>query len=220
MRTDEMIARLAGDLVPVAPLPHPLRRGLAWLAGTTLFFTTLIAVRTVLADAPVSAVPWSLLAPQAAAVATSMAAAVAAFMMVVAGRSRAVLAWPMAAAAFWIGSLVLGSLREGAAQGLAAPADARLEWLCVAMIVMGSALPLLAMVRMLRGGAALAPRITIALSALSAAGLANVSACFSHPHTSSTVLLFWHVTTVALLVIVGAAAGRSLLAWPRPAVPR
>lgn len=83
------------------------------------------------------------------------------------------------------------------------------------MIGLGGALPAWAMARMLRYGAPLTPRVTSALVALAAAGLANVGACISHPHPSSAVVLLWHGATVAALVAASAWAGQHLISWER-----
>ena len=88
------------------------------------------------------------------------------------------------------------------------------EWLCVAMIAIGGALPALGMALKLRHGAPLTPRITMALAVLAAAGLANVGACVSHPHPSSAVVLIWHGVTVLSLVAVS-SGGTSVLSWDR-----
>jgi hypothetical protein len=96
------------------------------------------------------------------------------------------------------------------------------EWLCIAMIVGGGALPAVLMVRMLRCGAPLTPGLTTALGALAVTGLANVGACLSHPHPSDAVVLIWHGGTIAALVACAAWVGRNLLNWNRlrPVSPR
>ena len=83
------------------------------------------------------------------------------------------------------------------------------------MIALGSALPALGMMLMLRRGAPLTPRVTTALAVLAAAALANVGVCVSHPHPSTAVVLIWHGATLLVLVATSSWAGRSLLAWDR-----
>jgi hypothetical protein len=174
----------------------------------------LVASRLLIAGESVSAIPAWLAASLAAAVVSALAAAVAAFTLVVPGASRRVLGWAAAAALVWLGTLVATSVEQGPA-ALAGP-EAQREWLCVTMIVIGSVLPLGVMVRKLRRGAPLAPGMTMALSTLAAASLASVSACLSHPHTSSVVLLVWHGTVIGTLVAAAAWFGRVALMWKRP----
>ncbi len=212
MKTDDVIDRLARDLRPVRPFRHPVRRGFEWLAVTALLLAAVVLLRAMVTGAPLVGVPAALVIPQAAAIAASAAAAVAAFVTVVPGASRRVLVWPMLAALIWGGGMLAAVLRESRA-GAMGPAAA--EWHCVFLIALGSLVPVAVLVHLLRGGAPLTPRRTLALGVLSAASLANIGACLSLPHTSNAALLLWHGVTVAVLVGIGAMAGPKVLGWPR-----
>ncbi len=214
MKTDDFIERLARGVTPVAPLQRPWRRAATWLIGAAVYIGLLAMTMTSSADVSANSDAWRFLLPQIAAIAVSGAAAAAAFAAIVPGASSRVLLWPSVAVTLWIGILLVGSVQEWQTIGAAGLAPQR-EWLCVAMIGVGGALPAVAMARMLRYGAPLAPRVTSALVALAAAGLANVGACISHPHTSSAVVLLWHGATVASLVAVCAWAGRRVFSWER-----
>jgi hypothetical protein len=214
MKTDDLVERIAMDAGPVTPLRHAGRSGMAWVVGTAGYLAVLVAVRALIVDGSINGLPPLLRLAQVAAIATGAGAAVAAFTLVIPGESRRVLAWPMTAGVVWVASLVVGTVREWPVpiQALQAPH----EWLCVAMIGLGSLLPVAVMLRALRQGAPLAPGLTVSLAVLAAAGLANVGACVANAHTSSTVLLLWHGTTIAALVVAGAALGPSVLVWKRP----
>src|SRR6266540_2811079 len=69
--------------------------------------------------------------------------------------------------------------------------------------VLGGAVLALYIAMMLRRGAPLTPGVTTALGTLAVTGLANVGACFSHPHPSAAVVLVWHGLTIAALVGIG-----------------
>ena len=126
MRTDDVIERLTRDLRPVTPLGHPFRRGLVWLAGTALFLAALLATKAMVSGAPLAAVPQWLAISQLAALATSVGAAVAAFVMVVPGASRLVLVWPIGTTGVWVAGLLVGVFQE---RNLAiARASAAFEW--------------------------------------------------------------------------------------------
>jgi len=213
MKTDDFIEQLARGITPVAPFPQPWRRAAVWLMGAAAYFAALSVMMTSSADVSVTNV-WQFLLPQVAAVGVSAAAAAAAFTSIVPGASSRVLLWPSTVLALWIGILLFGSVQEWQTTGAAGLAPWR-EWLCVAMIGLGGALPAWAMARMLRFGAPLTPRVTSALVALAAAGLANVGACISHPHTSSAVVLLWHGATIATLVAMSAWAGEHVFSWER-----
>jgi hypothetical protein len=214
LKTDDFIERLARGVEPVAPLQRPWRRAAMWLVGAAVYIGLLAMMMTSSADVSANSDAWRFLLPQVAAITVSGAAAAAAFASIVPGASSRVLLWPSVAVALWIGILLVGSVQEWQTTGAAGLAPQR-EWLCVAMIGVGGALPALAMARMLRDGAPLTPRVTSALVALAAAALANVGACISHPHPSSAVVLLWHGTAVASLVAVSAWAGRHVFSWER-----
>ena len=214
MKTDDLVERIARDARPVTPLRHAGRSGVAWAVGTAGYLAVLVAVQVSIVDGSISRLPPLLLLAQVAAVATGASAAVAAFTLVIPGESRRALVWPMTAGFVWVASLLVGIVREWPIPTEAL--QAQHEWLCVAMIGLGSLLPVAVMLRALRQGAPLAPGLTMSLTVLAAAGLANVGACVAHPHTSSTVLLLWHGTTIAALVAAGAGLGRSVLVWKRP----
>jgi hypothetical protein len=214
MKTDDFIEQLANGVTPVARFPRPWRRAAIWLVGAAVYIGVLAMMMTSSADVSANNDVRRFLLPQIAAIAVSGAAATAAFASIVPGASTRVLLWPSVALVLWIGILIVGSIQEWQSAGATGLAPPR-EWLCVAMIGLGGALPAWAMARMLRYGAPLTPRVTSALVALAAAGLANVGACISHPHTSGAVVLLWHGATVAVLVAASAWAGQRLFSWER-----
>ena len=211
MKTNDVLERLARNVEPVTPLPRPWFRVAIWLLGAVMYFGLMALMMTPATRLAANAAGRGFLLLQAAAIIASVTAAGAAFVSVVPGLSSRVLFWPLATVGVWLGSLVPGTLQEwnsGAVSFVSQP-----EWPCVTLIVLGSLVPLLAMTRMLRRGAPLTPRTTLALTALAPAGLANVVACVSNPHASRAVMLFWHGSTVLMLMAVAAGLGTSMLTW-------
>jgi hypothetical protein len=210
MNTNDLIDTLVKDLTPVKPLRQPGVRATVWLLGAAVYIAAVTAGMPE-SGAAVAGSPQLLLA-QLAAVVTGVLAATAAFVSVVPGHSRRWFVLPLIAAAVWIATLV----------GAAPPAafeppilGATREWLCIAQIVLGGA-PLLAVLAvMLRRGAPLNPALTAALSALAVGILANVGACYSHPHTENGVTLVWHGGAILALVLASVAGGRLVLRWRR-----
>jgi hypothetical protein len=215
MKTDDLIEQLARGVEPVVPLQGPWRRAATWLVGAAVYIGVLASMMTSSANVTANGVAWRFLLPQVASIVVSGAAAAAAFASMVPGVSSRVLLWPAGAVVVWIGTLLVGSVQEWQTIGSAGGLAQQREWLCVATIGVGGALPALAMARMLRHGAPLTPRATGALVTLAAAGLANVGACISHPHASSAVVLVWHGATVLALVGISGWAGPRVFSWDR-----
>jgi tetrahydromethanopterin S-methyltransferase subunit C len=69
------------------------------------------------------------------------------------------------------------------------------------------------MVVMLRRGAPLAPRVTIALGALAVAAVGNFGLRLFHLGDASIMVLFWHFGTITLLSAFAACLGPQVLYW-------
>jgi hypothetical protein len=153
------------------------------------------------------------LAEEVFALATGVLAAIAAFASVVPGYNRKLLAPPLVLLALWLGSLGV----SGAHDWLRVDPDGfsfQLEWFCLPAIAIIGAVPAIAMAVMLRQGAPLTPRVSLALGGLAAAGLGNVGLCLIHHQFSGVLVLVWHMSAVVLLSMLGGCAGRYLLNWP------
>ena len=219
MKTDDLIVGLARDARPVQRLRPPWRRAIAWVAATTVYLTGVALFMGPPGRVLAAFGDLRFLLEQLAAGLLGLTAGAAALATVVPGYGRRVLIAPIAAALVWIAAVATGGaqdlLRYGAS-GIPLHAD----WPCVVAIVMTGAVPAVALVRMLRRGAPLAPRMTLVLAGLSTAALANVIACLVRPHDTSITVLLWHGTTV--LAVCGAAGvlGTSVLKWPSSSTPR
>ncbi len=122
---------------------------------------------------------------------------------------------PLAPLTAWLGIVGLGAVQDLRAFG-AGPEVFQVYWRCVATILVGAAVPAVAMLRMLGRGVPLTPHVTAGLGALAAAGLGNLGVCLFHPHDSNLVLLVWHAGTVVFLAGLSASLGSRLLRWPTP----
>jgi len=213
MRTEELIDRLAQDGGPVRPLAPPLRRALTWLAvalGFAVAMVWAIGPRPDLAERLVEA---RFLYEQGAALATAVAAAVAALALTVPDASRLWRLLPVIPGAAWLGSLGVGCLRDWARMG---PDGLRLtpDPECFFYIALIGSLPMLILVLMLRRGAPLRPNWTMGLAALAAAAMGNFALRLFHMQDAALMVLVWQVGAVALIAGVAALAGRSVLRWP------
>ena len=149
---------------------------------------------------------------QWAALLMGITAAAAALASVVPGRRHLVLMLlPLASLTVWLGLIGVRTLQDAETVGLGTVL-LQVNWRCVAGILVGAAVPAVAMARMLGRGAPLTPRLTAGLGGLAAAGLGNFAVCLSHPHGFD---LIWHAGTVLLLVALAAWLGTRILRWPQ-----
>ena len=212
MNTDRLIEGLARDVAPVRPLPLPWMRATLWSLASIAYVLMLALLLTSGEDVSVNTAHRGFFAYQAASMAMGLTAVAAAFASVVPGYSRRTLWLPVAAAAAWLVALLVRVPQEWRTAGLSGLASGH-EVLCVVTIVATAVPPAFGLTLMLRRGAALSPRLTMALSGLAAAGLTNVVTCLASPHTSGMAILAWHGTTLVAVCALAASFGRSLLPW-------
>jgi hypothetical protein len=213
MTTDTLIERLARELEPVRPLPHPAVRTGMWILGAAIYLAVIAVPITSSADFAANTTGGlRFFIPQLLAIVTGVIAAVAAFGSVVPGYPRRLWIAAATAAAAWGASLAIGARGQWSQ-----PVDPALpsEWLCVALIVGIGAPLMLAIAWMLRRGAPFDPPLTVALSALAVTSLTNVGACFTHPHTNNAVTFVWHGLTLLVLVVVSVMMSRQIVGSPR-----
>lgn len=216
--TDALIARLAQDAPPVQPLPHPAWRMLSWAVVALLFGMAMVWAIGPRPDLVERLGDGRFVLEQGAALATGLAAAVAALSMTVPGASPLLRLLPVAPGAVWVGTLSVGCLRDWwrlGPEGLQITPDLA----CLFYISLISSLPALVLLSMLRRGVPLAPRWTTLLAALAAAGLGNFALRFFHMQDAALMVLVWQVGSVALLTALAGLAGRQLLPWSaRPVI--
>jgi hypothetical protein len=212
MKTEDLMAGLARDVRPVRRLRHPWLRATMWVAPTTIYLAGVVLFMAPPGRLAAAFVDLRFSLEQLAAGLVGLTAGAAALATVVPGRSRRVFIAPIAAGVLWSILVAIGCVQD-ALRYRATGIPLQTDWPCVAAIVMIGALPAVALVHMLRRGAPLTPRITLALAGLSAAALANVSACLVRQHDTSLTVLLWHGTTVMALCVAAGLLGTSLLKW-------
>jgi hypothetical protein len=212
MKTEDLMAGLARDVRPVRRLRHPWLRATMWVAATTIYLAAVVLLMAPPGRLAAAFGDLRFLFEQLAAGLVGLTAGAAALATVVPGRSRRVFIAPIAAGALWSIIVAIGCAQD-ALRYRATGIPLQTDWPCVVAIVMIGALPAVALVHMLRRGAPLTPRITLALAGLSAAALANVSACLVRQHDTSLTVLLWHATTVLALCGAAGLLGTSLLKW-------
>jgi len=212
METNDLVARLAVDAAPVRRLPSPAVRVVIWLAISA---PVVLAVMVLMS----SGVPLLLvlfdrqfLIEETAILATALTAAFAAFWSVIPGAERKFLLLPLVPLAVWLTSLGEGCVRDWFSVGVDG-LQLRLDGDCVVPAALMAIIPTAAMLVMLRRGAPLVPRATLALGVLAVAALGNFGLRLFHLGDVSVMVLFWHFGSVLLLSLIAASLGRSVLHW-------
>ncbi|MEH3144941.1 MAG: NrsF family protein [Methylobacterium frigidaeris] len=200
-----LLDALAGDLAPVRPLAPPLVRALAWFAAVLGLALVLLLAAADLADLRQRMAQPVVLVAALGAGATALAAALAACLSGVPGRSRFWALLPLPPALVWIGASGVGCLSPS-------PPGAADQTGGCAVTIMALSLPLsLLAVLMLRRTCPLRPALTAGLGGLAAAAGAAALLALVHPHAATAADLAIHVVAVALVVLANLVAGGRLL---------
>jgi hypothetical protein len=212
MDTDEFIKRLAADLQPVRPLRPPWARAVLWLGIALPYVAAVVWGKLMMIDAAQIGADARFMVEQAATLATALTAAIAAFRSVIPGFDRRVLLLPLAPLGLWLASVGHGCVQDWlrfGADGL----TIRPDWDCLPPATVIGIVPAIVLVLMLRKGAPLRPRMTLALAALAVASVANFGLQFAHVRDVSIMVLVWHLGAAAALSALGGSLGELVLGW-------
>jgi hypothetical protein len=215
MDTDEFIKHLAADLQPVRPLKRPLARAILWLGLAFAYVVAVVWSKLMLVDPAQIVVDTRFLIEQAATIATALIAAIAAFGSVIPGFDRRMLLLLPLALGVWLASVGQGCMQDWLRFGTYG-LSLRPDWDCLPSAVMIAIPPAAALVAMLRKGAPLRPRLTLALAALAVASVTNFGLQFAHVRDASIMVLVWHLGAAAVLSALGGSLGQIVLGRRRP----
>ncbi|MQA66166.1 MAG: DUF1109 family protein [Alphaproteobacteria bacterium] len=211
-QTDNLIRRLAAGCVGTASLPSPQRRMLSWFAASIPYVALVVLVMSPRPDLFDKVMDTRFVIEQSGALLTALTAAMAAFCATIPGLPTWRLLLPLAPLALWVGSLGQGCLSALFERGTAA-LKLMPDLICFPAILMVSLLPAILMITMLRRGAPLMPKITVAYGALAATALGNFGLRLFHPQDASLMVLVWQFGTVVILTAFASLFGRRLLRW-------
>jgi hypothetical protein len=210
--TPELIDALVECATPVRRLRPPLVRAGLWLALAAVILALLAVghgVRVALVERlhqPVFAVSI------AAALATAILAAVAAFMVSLPDRSQWWLLLPAPALAVWVGTIGYGCLTDWVSIG---PDGVHMgETLrCFATLVLTSVPLAIALAVMLRYAALLRPGAVTLAGALAVAAITSSALSLFHDLDATMMILIWNLGTAALITALGSLFGRRMFMW-------
>jgi hypothetical protein len=199
---EALIGRLSGALRPVRRLASPWRRAAVWL-GASFWLAGLLGLFT----------DWSALAHRlmatpdmgaafAGGLLTAVAAAIAAFVTSVPGRSAWWAALPAPPLGLWLAASSAGCLRRAPAPFT--EAEPHMHAMACIYVIILIALPLAVLLMLqLRRACPLRPRLTAALGGLASAGAAATLLTLIHPFDATFEDLAAHF--VAVVIVVGGA---------------
>ena len=208
MKTEELIAQLAGVAEPVRPLPPPWLRAIAWSAVAVFSSTVGIAVFGVRSDIATAIREQQFVWTALVVMATAVCAVMAALVLAIPGAERSPIlrGSTLLLGGLWAVMLVDAIVRTG--HGFAAVSD----WYVCFVRVTGMALvPTALLFGMLRRAAPLRFAWTSGLAAMSATAVGAVAIQFICPLSDPGHALLGHFGPVMVFGSVGVLAARRLL---------
>jgi hypothetical protein len=207
--TPDLIESLVERAIPVRRLRPPLLRALTWLALAGVVLALLAVAHGVRSDLAAHLGQPAFVLAVAAALATGVLAAIAAFMISVPDRSRWWLVLPAPALAVWVATIGYGCLTDWVDIG---PDGVRLGETarCFATVVLTGVPLSIAMLVMLRHAAWLRPDAVIVTGALAVAAFTSAALSLLHDLDATVMILVWNLGTAALITGLGGVFGRGL----------
>lgn len=213
--TQKLIDELVAGASPVRRLRPPLVRALSWLALAGAILVLLAIGHGVRSDLAEHLRQPIFLVSIAAALATGVLAAIAAFMVSLPDRSQGWLLLPAPTLALWVGTIGYGCLTDWVAVG---PDGVHLGETvrCFATLVLTSVPLAIALAMMLRHAALLRPVAATLAGALAVAAITSSALALMHDIDATAMILLWNLGTAAVIVALGALFGSRLFRAPRP----
>ena len=213
MRTEDLIADLAGRVTPVRPLPSPGRRALGWCAIAGVCAAAGIAFFGPRPDVATRLTQPDYLSTAALALTTAMLAVMATLVLSVPGAERTPWLRGLLVAVFatWAATMVWAVAATG--HGLPFATDP--HWpACFARVVIVSVVPAIALFTMARRAAPLRPGWTGAFAGVAAASTAALVVQIACPLDDAGHAFLGHFVPVLVIAALGLAAGRWLVRRP------
>ncbi|MGH8790253.1 MAG: NrsF family protein [Cupriavidus necator] len=213
--TSNLIDALVADGRPVRRLRPPVVRAACWLLLAVLILVLAAFHHGVRPDLALKLEQSVFVTGIAAAMLTSVLAAVAAFMASVPGRSRRWLLLPLPALLVWFATIGYGCLTDWVRIG---PGGISLGETasCFATLLLVSVPLSFALLIMLRYVARLAPAPVAMCGSLAVASMTATALSILHPLDATAMILMWNVGVALLFVGISARYGGRLFSWVAP----
>ena len=212
MDTDALISRMAENSGPVERLHAPWLRAALWLAMGLPTLVLVVALHGLDVSPGEFFGDRRLMLEEFSTLATALLAAIAAFASTVPGASRKWLWLPLVPFSVWLFTVGEGCLNDWQKSGWDS-LGLRIDTTCFLPMVATSIVPAIAMVRMLRRGAPLTPRLTLILGMLATAALVNSGLRLFHLGDITVMVLVWHMGMVAVFSIAAGYFAPRFLDW-------
>jgi hypothetical protein len=216
--TRELIDTLVECATPVRRLRPPLLRAMLWLAFACLVIALIVMGHGLRPDLTLHLRQPAFAITTAAALATGILSAIAAFVVSLPDRSRWWLVLPMPALAAWLSTIGYGCLTDWVNLG---PEGIRFgeELRCFSILVLTSVPLTVALTVMLRYAAMLRAGAVATTGGLAVAAITASALPLFHNHDATAMILIWNVGTALLITGITSLFGRrffSLLATRMP----
>jgi len=210
--TPKLIDDLVERAAPVRRLRPPLMRALRWLAFAAAVCAMLAIWQGLRADLTVRLGDPVFVLGFAAALATGILAAIAAFAVSLPDRSRWWLLLPAPALAAWTSTIGYGCLTDWVSIG---PDGFRFGETvrCFAMLVLAGVPLSIALAAMLRYAARLRPGAVAMTGALAVAAISSAALSLLHDHNATVLILVENLGGAVLITGLGALFGRGMFRW-------
>ena len=212
--TPDLIESLVARAEPVRRLRPPLARAAAWLLFAGLMLVLMVAIKGLRPDLVLSLRQPGFAIDVAAALATGILAAVAAFIVSLPDRSRLWLWLPVPALLVWIVNIGHSCLTAWVDLQPGIPLSD--ETGCLAALVLTGTPLALTLLLMLRHTALFNPTPVAIVGSLAVAGITASLLPLFHNHDASVLILVWNLGIAALLTAAAGAFGRRMFSWVAP----
>ena len=207
--TRELIDALVECATPVRRLRPPLVRAMLWFAFAGLVLAVIAVGHGLRADLALRLHESTFVITTAAALATGILSAIAAFVVSLPDRSRWWLMLPMPTLAVWISTIGYGCLTDWVSMG---PEGVRFgeELRCLSILVLTSVPLLIALAVMLRYAAMLRAGAVATTGGLAIAAITASALPLFHNHDATAMILVWNLGTALLITGITSVFGRRI----------
>jgi len=208
-RTTDLIDTLVECATPVRRLRPPFVRAMLWLALAGVIVALVAMGHGLRPDLTVRLHQPTFVITTAAALATGILSAMAAFAISLPDRSRWWPLLPMPALAVWVSTIGYGCLTDWVSIG---PDGVRFdaELRCFAILVITSVPLAIALAVMLRYAAMLRAGAVAATGGLAIAAITASALSLFHDHDATAIILVWNLGTALLITGVTSLFGRHI----------